>query len=404
MKLRNIGIVYSKERTDMLRDRRTLINMFLFPLLMFPLVTVGFSRMESRFRQKAQSEAATIMVLGAEHAPELVAQLRASGKFVILPASEDFRQQISEKKIRAAVEFPAGFESAVRSAEGPPPGVKLFYYQTETRSEMALRGLEEALTKFRNELLQGRLAGRGLAASVLTPVKLEEENVATREKVAGVRLGPLIPYFIIIFSLMGALHPAMDLTAGEKERGTMETILASAVSRGELVMGKFLLVLTTSLLTALVSLASYGVTLKYSASAGARGMGAGSKEFAAHFSLQSLALVFGMVLPLTVLFSAVLIAISLIARSYKEAQSYTGPLMMVAILPAIASILPGIELNPKLALIPILNVSLVSKEILSGSYPWASIALVFGSTCFYAAAALAIAVLQFHREEVLFRA
>jgi sodium transport system permease protein len=97
------------------------------------------------------------------------------------------------------------------------------------------------------------------------------------------------------------------------------------------------------------------------------------------------------------------VAISLIARSYKEAQSYTGPIMLAAIVPAIASILPGIELNPVLALIPVLNVSLVSKELLSGSHPWGLMGLVFAATCFYAAIALAIAVLQFQREEVLFR-
>jgi sodium transport system permease protein len=172
-------------------------------------------------------------------------------------------------------------------------------------------------------------------------------------------------------------------------------------------MGKFLLVLTTSLLTAVISLTSYAMTLKYTPSEATRGVGTSGGAALGQmgqFSLQSLALVFGMVLPLAVFFSATLIALSLIARSYKEAQSYTGPLMTFAIIPAIISILPGIELNPKLALIPILNVSLVSKEILSGSYPWGLIGIVFGSTCFYAVVALAIAALQFQREEVLFRA
>ena len=125
--------------------------------------------------------------------------------------------------------------------------------------------------------------------------------------------------------------------------------------------------------------------------------------FVASFSLKSLAMVFGMVLPLAMFFSATLIAVALIARNYKEAQSYVGPIMIFAIIPAIISILPGIELSAKLALIPILNVSLVSKEVLSGSYPWGFIGLVFASTCFYAAIALAIAALQFQREEVLFR-
>ncbi|MBI3664104.1 MAG: ABC transporter permease [Acidobacteria bacterium] len=379
MKLKNIAVVYNKERTDMLRDRRTLFNMLLFPLIMFPLISTGFSRLESRFREKARKEAAQIMVLGAEQAPELAGKLRASGKFEIVPTEPDYKQRISDKKLRAAVEFSPGFEQALRGAGAQAPGVTLYYYETEMRSEMAVHSLEEIVGEYRKDVVQGRVAGHGLPAAALTPVVTKEQNVASAEKVSGVRLGAIIPYFIIIFCLVGALHPAMDLTAGEKERGTLETILASAVSRGELVMAKFLFVLTTSLTTAVISLASYSLTLKFAPSASARGV---AKDFTAHFSLQSVLMVFVMVLPLAVLFAAALVAISLIARSYKEAQSYTGPIMMLAIVPAIASILPGIELNAKLALIPILNVSLVSKEILSGSLPWGSIALVFLSTSF----------------------
>ncbi len=401
MKLKNIGIVYSKERMDMLRDRRTLFNMLLFPLLMFPLMTVGFNKLENRLRDKARQEAAQIMLLGAEHAPELDARLRASGKFDIVPVAADFKQRISDKKLRAAAEFSPGFEQAVRAAGGQPPVVTLYYYNTEMRSEMAVRSLEEIIGKYRTEIVQGRVAGHGLPATALTPVLTKEQNVASAEKVSGVRMGAIIPYFIILFCLMGALHPAIDMTAGEKERGTLETILASAVSRGELVMGKFLFVLTTSLTTAVISLASYSLTLKYAPTVAARGI---TKDFSPHFSLQAVLMVFVMVLPLAVLFAATLVAVSLLARSYKEAQSYTGPIMFLVIMPAVASVLPGIELNPALALIPVLNVSLVSKELLSGSLPWASIAVVFISTSFYAAIALGIAVLQFHREEVLFRA
>ncbi|MCL4524223.1 MAG: ABC transporter permease subunit [Acidobacteria bacterium] len=405
MKLRNIAVIYNKERVDMLRDRRTLFNMLLFPLIMFPLMTTGFHKLEARLTQKARQESARIMVLGAEHAPAVVEALRATGKFEIVPLAQDFKQQINDKVLRAAVEIPAGFGQPAAAADGPPPSVKIYYYQTELRSQLAVSSLEDFFGKQRDEMAAARLAGRGIAASVLTPVKTEAENVATEEKVTGARLGALVPYFIILFSLMGALHPALDLTAGEKERGTMETILASAVSRGELVMGKFFFVLTASLLTAVISLTSYGMTLRYTPPRAAVGAaGASAKAFVASFSLKSLAIVFGMVLPLAVFFSATLIAIALIARNYKEAQSYVGPIMIFAIVPAVISVLPGIELNPKLALIPILNVSLVSKEVLSGSYPWGFIALVFGATCFYAAIALGIAVLQFQREEVLFRA
>jgi sodium transport system permease protein len=110
-----------------------------------------------------------------------------------------------------------------------------------------------------------------------------------------------------------------------------------------------------------------------------------------------------MVLPLAVLFSAALMTISLFAKSYKEAQSYVTPLMMVVILPAIAAMLPGVELTSKLALVPILNMSLLCKELVTGTYHWNYIAIIFSSTCVYAAVALFLAVKMFQREDVLFR-
>jgi sodium transport system permease protein len=113
--------------------------------------------------------------------------------------------------------------------------------------------------------------------------------------------------------------------------------------------------------------------------------------------------VLAMVLPVAVLFSAVLMAVSLLAKSVKEAQSYVSPLIVVIILPAMMGMLPGVELNARLALVPILNLALVSKELVSGVYHWNYLLLIFGSTCVYAAAALAFCVRMFNREDVLFR-
>jgi sodium transport system permease protein len=110
-----------------------------------------------------------------------------------------------------------------------------------------------------------------------------------------------------------------------------------------------------------------------------------------------------MVLPLAVLFSAALLAIALYAKSYKEAQSYLQPMTILVVLPTIVSVLPGVELSARLALVPILSTSLVSKEILMGTYHWHYIALIFISSCVYAAVALSIAVKLFEREDVLFR-
>jgi len=113
--------------------------------------------------------------------------------------------------------------------------------------------------------------------------------------------------------------------------------------------------------------------------------------------------VFFMALPLAVLFSAVLMTIALFAKTYKEAQSYLTPLTFLVVIPAVASVMPGVEFTPKLALIPVLNTSLICKEIITGTYHWGSIGLIFVSTCVYAAVALFLAVKMFQREDVLFR-
>ena len=208
---------------------------------------------------------------------------------------------------------------------------------------------------------------------------------------------------VIILSMTGAIYPAIDLTAGEKERGTMETILSSPVSRLDLVLGKFHLVFSASLTTAILSVTSMGLSFAYMGHALSNSQNTSGAGIHMNLGLTSVVAVFLMALPLSVLFSAVLMTIALFAKTYKEAQSYLTPMTFIVVIPAVASVLPGVELNPKLALIPILNTSLVCKEIITGTYHWGSIATIFASTCVYAAIAIFIAVKTFQRESVLFR-
>jgi sodium transport system permease protein len=196
----------------------------------------------------------------------------------------------------------------------------------------------------------------------------------------------------------------MDLTAGEKERGTIETILCSPVSRTHLVLGKFLMVLTASVATAVLSVISMTVSFAVGKKM-IQGVANGAADPILQITMTGKAVisVFIMVMPLAVLFSAALLAIALFAKSFKEAQSYISPLMIVVVLPAVAAVLPGVELNAALALVPVLNTSLISKEIMTGTYHWKYIALIFASSSIYAAVAIAIAVKLFQREDVLFR-
>ena len=402
MSLRNIGVVYRKELTDSLRDRRTVISMIAVPLLIMPLLSIGLGVLSVMLVGQAMKEIPRVMILGGADSPHVRADLQQLKDVRIVPTKPDFAEEISNQQIRAAVEIPAGFEA--RLAAGQSATVNIYMYEGEMRSGFGADRLQRFFRELRDRAVRERLEARQLPDSLVRPFDIRQINVAPPEKVGGEILGGMVPYFVILLCLTGAMYPAMDLTAGEKERGTIETILCSPVSRTHLVLGKFLMVLTASIVTAGLAITSMAVSF----GAGKKillGITHGAADAALQITITGKAMVsiFFVVLPLAVFFSAALLALSLFAKSFKEAQSYISPLMIVLVLPAVASLLPGVELTPALALIPVLNTSLVSKEIITGTYHWDLIALIFLSSSVYAALALAIAVKLFQREDVLFR-
>ena len=394
--------VYRKELKDILRDRRTIVSMLVVPMVVMPIMMLMFGGVSAKLIQAALEQVPEVMLLGADQSPRIRAALGGEKGFKLVPAAPDYAARISDKKLRAAVELPPDFDARIVEASETVP-VKIYYFQGELRSGFAAEAIEKSLRDYRDQILRDRLSERGLPANFARPLNTARQNVAPAEKVGGNFIGTILPYIVILLSLTGALYPALDLTAGEKERGTMETILSSPASRTQLVLGKFLVVLTASVVTALCSLLS--MTTIYLISRGLFGLAMQGKVSLGNFTVapSSVLAVLLMLLPLAVLFSALLLTLGTFARSFKEAQSYAGPLILLAILPAAAGLLPGVELSPKLALVPILNLSLVSKEIFTGAFPWGYIALVFLSTCLYAAFALWLAARMFNRESVLFR-
>jgi sodium transport system permease protein len=412
MNWNNIVTIYVKELRDSLRDRRTLISVILIPTLLMPLMTFGFGKVAVSVIGKAREEIPTVAILGGEDSPGVVAKLKESKAIRVVAATDDFKQRVADKKIRAAVRIPAGFEAGLLA--GAAPAVTIYHYEGEIKSKFGVDSLEQFLRELREKTIAERLAEKSLPATLVKPFEFKRENVAPPEKVGGNLFGGFVPYLIIILCFTGAMYPAMDLTAGEKERGTMETLLCSPVARVDIVLGKFLMVLTGSLSSMGFMLVSMGTTAFIG---GSMMMGGGVAKAAqaapANPAVASmipvidplgLLGVLAMVLPVAVLFSAVAFTVALFAKSYKEAQSYLAPMMIVIIMPAVIGMLPGIELNARLALVPLLNLSLVCKEMLSGVWHWNYIAIIFGSSCVYAAVALALAVRMFKREDVIFRA
>jgi len=402
MSARNIGIVYRKELTESLRDRRTLITMFIVPLLLFPLLSVGFGSMIALIVGKAKQERPKVMIIGGADSPEVVAELRKLDKVQVVELDANWKNEIVNKQVPAVVEIPAGFEKSM--ADQKDQTVTIYGYDGDLKSDLASKKISDFLKDYRDSVVKQRLSARNLPASVLKPFDVKQQNVAPPEKSGGALFfGGFIAYIVVFLCLNGGMHPAMDLTAGEKERGTMETILSSPISRAHLVLGKFLLVLTTALTTAALSVISMGISFTIANSLRTTPIQAGEEGATLHIGFAAALSVFIMAIPLAVLFSSVLITISTFAKSYKEAQSYIMPIIFLVIIPAIAAMLPGVELTPKLALVPVLNVSLLCKELVIGTYHWNYIAIIFASTCVYASAALFLAIKMFQREDVLFR-
>ncbi len=400
MSMRNILVVYRKELTDSLRDRRTLISMVVVPILIFPIMTVGMGTFVAKMIGNAMEEVPKVMILNGQDSPRLVNDLKTLKGIAFVPGDSDYAQQISDKKIRAAVDIPRDFDASVD--HGDRTTVKIYDYEGDLKSGIAASKIEKYFTDLQIQTVRKRLEARNLPDSLVDPFQVKKQNVAPPEKVSGAAIGGFLPYFVIILCLTGATYPAIDLTAGEKERGTIETILCSPVPRTQIVLGKFLMVLTAALCTAMLAIISMGVSF-HVAKKMLAGVGGAENPLNFTIGLKAIAAVFLMVLPLAVLFAAGLIAIALMAKSYKEAQSYIAPLMIVAILPAVAGVLPGVEFNARMALIPVLSTSLVCKEIVAGTYHWNYIGIIFLSTCVYATAALYVAVSLFKREDVLFR-
>jgi sodium transport system permease protein len=398
MDLRKVKVIYFKEMLDTLRDRRTLISMILIPIILFPVLMIGMSAVMVMMIERTEAEVTRIVIAGKEFAPALVSSIGHDETFEIVE-EEDFKSALKKKKISAALEFPADFEKKIREQESTE--AIIYYDAAELKSEITSDKLKDVLKDYQDSVVTARLKDRQIDKSLLHPIKISEENLASKEKMGGFILARFLPYMIVILAMSGAMYPAIDLTAGEKERGTLETILVTPVSRLDITAGKFLTVLTASVITILLATTS----MSLSASLGFAKMGQFAPGEQIQFSIRplSILLLLGLMFPIACLFSSALLSVALFAKSFKEAQSYVTPLMFVVILPAMISFLPGFELDWRLVFIPVVNISMAAKEVLMGSYKWGFILLIFISTFIYAGFSIFVTKRLFEKEEILFR-
>jgi sodium transport system permease protein len=243
-----------------------------------------------------------------------------------------------------------------------------------------------------------RLNREQLSPAFIRPFDLESANLASDSRKLQAAIGSMLPYLIILFCFFGAFYPSLDLTAGEKERFTLETLLLAPISRLEIAAGKFIVVFAAAIIAAVLATTSMAVTLTHGVLPS--GM---SQAFNLEFQPLAVLLTASLLLPVAALFSALLLGISLLARSFKEAQTYATPLQFLVILPAIAAMLPDLETEVKWAWVPLMNVSLLMKELLKGNYLWEFYVITLSSTVTLTCIVLWGAGMLFRRESVLLR-
>ncbi len=390
--------IFKKELTDTIRDRRTLFIMVVFPLVLIPLLMTVVMKMQTSGMKKAEERVIRVGVVfngNAAGLGDLMMQERRLRVIENIPA-DSAEAFIRSDSLDAVVIVSRDFDSDVAAMR---PGKVSLYYKSSEDYDMVKRRLNSLIDGYEKSLTAERFRKLNLDQNIVDAVRVEEHDVASAKERVGKAIGGMLPYFFVIFCFMGSMYPAIDLAAGEKERGTMETLLTAPVSRFQILLGKFAVVVVTGILSAAVSMVGMFVTVRQIKEIPPQLM----QIIMGILDVQTILLVLTLLLPLTVFFAAVLLSLSIFAKSYKEAQSMISPITIVIILPVLIGIMPGIGLDSVTALVPVLNVSLATREIIAGTIKPMLLVEVYASLFVLAGISLWACSRWFEREETIFR-
>ena len=430
---RIVWALFRKEAIEALRDRRTLFMMIGLPVLLYPLLFIGagaFSKSEmaatdarpsrvtlwgdapEALKQYLGRSGAKLQVTENEGFTPEVRSAWASGRFTppavnpaAPPAAEakanETDPQAETPVARAAREWTLGrkgdavvvlWPGFAGQIEGDSLGrLSIFFDVVRPDSAKARERLGKTLSDWRRELLGQREQRRGVPAGFTGAVEIRSVSVAPPQRKAGMLVGTILCFLLILMSAMGGFYTSIDLTAGEKERGTMQTLLCAPVSPNEIITGKFLAVWSISFLATTANLVSMALTAGRIASA--------VGEFRITPSIFGLSLL--SLMPISFLLSALYLAVAAFAKDFKEGQNYLTPLMVALQLPMIVVMSPTVELSGALLFAPILNVMLLVKALFVGEARADQIFLVLLSSATYAALAILLAARVFSSQNLM---
>jgi sodium transport system permease protein len=390
MRLSIVNAIFRKEMLDLVRDRRTMISMVLVPVLLVPLLLNVSTRLMSRMQENAEQEAKSMAVAVKATTPALREALEKAQIQIV--ERDDLKDAVLNKTVAAGVE----------EIPGTPVEVEIYVDNSNPTSSVAAARVRVALDDLKDEKVRESLRTSGIPASVLTPFVVKRTNIAGARKMAGMAWGSVLGYLLLLMMFTGGMYPIIDMTAGEKERKTMEALLAAPALRMEIVLGKNFAAVTAILITAILTLASLAYSLK-SSKISSKTPDAQEMMRTIPLDAHTLTLIAITLVPLAMFAASLMFAIAIFARSYKEGQSYLMPLLMVVIFPALMGGLSGMQMTPALCLIPIFNASQMIRGILLGDFTAANFAITTAANLVYAGIAFTIATKQFENENVLFR-
>ena len=397
--------VYLKELTELMRDKKTLVFVILLPIFIFPVIFAVMGLVLSSTTSKAMQEEHRYVIVNSDQAPDFAEKVFYHKNFKQVSSDKTTEAElidaIRNDELDVAIIIPADFAAQRQQVEQSKWQI---IYNQSSQFDFMYRYFSEMMSEYNEQLQRAALTQLNVdpakLSAIIKPVDVQKVDTAAKRENIGEKFGAIIAYILIPLCLLGASYPAIDMGAGEKERGTLETLLICPISRTNIVLGKFLTVLTTGLIGALITVASFGI---WGALIGSMGGMDVVKEAMSAIAVTELVLIFSLLLPISAVFAALLLAISIYARTFKEAQNYISPLSIMIFLPLVAAMMPGVELNSKTALVPIMNVALAIKELIKGTADYMMLALIFGSTLVLAAAAIGFCVHWFQQEKVLFR-
>jgi len=396
MNWKKVLLIYCKEIMGAIRDRRTLISMIVIPLFFYPLLFLGIGYFTLMGQEKSEALPSLVAVVGTDNTPRLIEKLEQDEKIKLVHLKENEVEALEAGEIYLLIEIPESFD--IEKDQENYLTIIVQYNSTIQRSQIARKRVTTVIEDYRQQMIQERLEQIGIDLDYIQPIQEEWLDVALEERKIGTILGMILPYIIIILIFVGAMHSAVDITAGEKERGTMATLLVSQLSRLEIVLGKYFTVMTisaTSMLLGLIGLSIAFLTPVYA-------LGELSL-IKAKFSLSLFFLFFLVLAPLVGLASAILLLIGIFARNSKEASTYVTPIYMSAIFLGMISLSQGMELAEPMFFIPILNNSFTFKELLMGTVYWKHLVSTLISNIVITLLALLTAAKLFKKESVLFR-